>query len=52
MRILVDTTETAGRKSVEWHGLDNRGNSVATGVYFYRMTAPGFERTRKMVLLK
>ncbi len=52
VRVLVDTTETAGRKSVEWHGLDNRGNSVATGVYFYRMTAPGFERTRKMVLLK
>jgi len=25
---------------------------VATGVYFYRMTARGFEMTRKMVLLR
>jgi hypothetical protein len=52
IRTLVDGNETAGRKSVAWHGLDNRGNSVATGVYFYQMKAPGFEKTRKMVLLK
>lgn len=52
VRILVDGYETAGRKSVAWQGQDKRGNSVAAGVYFYQMTAPGFERTRKMVLLK
>jgi hypothetical protein len=52
VRTLVDGFEAAGRKSVAWHGKNNRGELVATGVYFYRMTAPGFERTRKMVLLK
>lgn len=52
VRTLVNGLETAGRKSVAWNGRDTRGNMVATGVYFYRMTAPGFERTRKMVLLK
>jgi flagellar hook assembly protein FlgD len=52
IRTLIDRHETAGRKSVAWHGLDDRGGRVATGVYFYRMKAPGFEKTRKMVLLK
>jgi hypothetical protein len=52
VRTLVDGFEAAGRKSVEWRGQNDRGEMVATGVYFYRMTAPGFERTRKMVLLK
>jgi len=52
VRTLVDGVETAGRKAVTWRGRDNRGQRVSTGVYFYRMTAPGFEKTRKMVLLK
>jgi len=52
VRTLVNGHETAGRKSVVWRGLDNRGKSVTAGVYFYRLTAPGFEKTRKMVLLK
>jgi hypothetical protein len=52
IRTLVDATETAGRKSVAWHGLDDRGSGVATGVYFYQMKATGFEKTHKMVLLK
>lgn len=49
---LVDAVQTAGEKKIEWHGLDDRGNQVATGVYFCRMTAPGFDKTHKMVLLR
>jgi hypothetical protein len=52
VRILVDQMENAGSKSVLWDGLDNKGGQVASSVYFYRMDAPGFERTRKMVLLR
>jgi hypothetical protein len=52
VRILVDGFQPAGRKAATWYGKDDRGNDAAVGVYFYRMTAPGFERTRKMVLLK
>ena len=52
VRTLVNDVQTTGRKSVIWDARDNRGQSVASGVYFYRMTAPGFEKTRKMVLLQ
>ncbi len=52
VRTLVNGYQSAGRKSVIWDGKDNRAESVASGVYFYRMTSPGFEKTRKMVLLR
>jgi hypothetical protein len=52
VRTLVDGAETPGRKTVTWEGRNNRGQQVATGVYFYRMTAPGFEKTRKMIMIK
>lgn len=52
LRTLVDGNETPGRKTVTWNGRNNSGQGVATGVYFCRMTAPGFEQTRKMVIMK
>jgi hypothetical protein len=52
VRTLIDGEQTPGEKRVTWHGRNEKGHNVATGVYFYRMTAPGFEKTRKMVLLQ
>jgi hypothetical protein len=52
IRILVDDVQTAGVKRITWYGRNSRGNQVATGVYFYRMIAPGFDMTKKMVLLQ
>jgi hypothetical protein len=52
VRTLVDGMQSPGEKRTVWYGRDNQGNSVATGMYFYRMTAPGFEMTKKMVLLQ
>jgi hypothetical protein len=52
VRTLVDGVQTPGEKRVVWYGRDNRGNRVATGVYFYRMTAPGVTVTKKMLLLR
>jgi hypothetical protein len=52
VRTLVDGTEGPGVKTVTWDGRNDRGQTVSSGVYFYRMTAPGFEMTQKMVLLQ
>lgn len=52
VRTLVDGVKAPGEKRVRWNGRNEQGQPVATGVYFYRMTARGFEMTRKMVLLQ
>lgn len=52
VRTLFDGVNDAGSHSVTWDGRNNSGSAAASGIYFYRMAAPGFTRTRKMVLLR
>jgi hypothetical protein len=52
VRTLSDGDAPAGRQTVTWFGDDDSGDPVAGGVYFCRLSAPGFAETRKMVLLK
>ena len=39
-------------KAVHWDGRNNLGEQVASGVYFYTLTAGDFSATRKMLILK
>jgi hypothetical protein len=52
VRVLEDGERGTGRYEVPWAGENERGEHVASGVYFYRLVAPGHTLTRKMVLLK
>jgi hypothetical protein len=52
VRTLVDGVQTPGQKAVTWRGRNNVGQPVTSGVYFYRLMAPGFVQTHKMALLK
>jgi hypothetical protein len=49
---LVDESRPAGSYAADWNGRGTDGHVVSSGVYFYRLSGPGYERTRKMVLLK
>jgi hypothetical protein len=49
---LVDEDQAAGEHLALWDGLDESGTSVATGVYFYRLTVGGEVFSKKMMLLK
>ena len=48
---LVNETQTAGRKSVVWHGTDSHGQRVSAGIYFYRILTNSFVQSKKMILL-
>jgi len=50
--LLENRPFNAGYHQVVWQGRDAYGNTVPSGMYFYRMEANGFSSTRKMVFLK
>ncbi|MFC1898577.1 carboxypeptidase regulatory-like domain-containing protein [Candidatus Cloacimonadota bacterium] len=50
--ILRDGVMEPGNYSVTWDGRDINGNSVSSGVYFYKMKAGKFVSTKKMILMK
>ncbi|MFH1070167.1 MAG: FG-GAP-like repeat-containing protein, partial [Candidatus Glassbacteria bacterium] len=52
VKVLVEGSVTPGRHSVQWDGRSVDGRDLPSGVYFYRMAAPGRTITRKMVLLR
>jgi hypothetical protein len=53
VRTLLDTEADAGASGyVVWDGTSDGGDRCASGVYFYRIAAPGFTTSRKMVMLK
>lgn len=52
VRRLVAGEMPAGNHSVTWNGTDDNGQSVASGVYLYRLEADSHVQTRKMLLLK
>jgi flagellar hook assembly protein FlgD len=53
VRVLQDgLISVAGRHTAGWNGRDDRGEAVASGVYFYRIEAGEWTTTRPMVLMK
>ena len=42
----------AGEHSFDWDSRSESGQTVATGVYFYRLKTSSFTQTKKMMLLK
>ena len=51
-KTLVEQKLPAGEYTAHWDGTDTGGNSVASGIYFYRLEVGDFRDTKKMVLLK
>ncbi|MCP4547246.1 MAG: hypothetical protein GY835_12375 [bacterium] len=52
VRVLVDETLPAGRHEVVWSGTDAEGAPLATGLYFYSLTAGDRTLKARMLLLK
>lgn len=50
VRGLVDSKQELGSHQIEWDGLDDAGNSMPSGTYFYRIQAGESVEARKMTL--
>ena len=52
VRTLSNEDRSPNVYTVSWDGANDAGQSVSSGIYFYRITAGAFVQTKKMVLLK
>ena len=52
VKVLVNEVREAGSHSAGWDGTNERGKSVASGVYFCRMEASDFSMVKKAVLVR
>jgi hypothetical protein len=41
-----------GTHNLEWNGRDNKGNACGSGIYFYKLSSPSMNQTKKMVIVK
>ncbi len=52
IKTLVSGYQVAGSYTIKWQADTDGGTSVASGVYFYKLTAGDYTDTKKMTLLK
>ena len=52
VKVVENRYREPGRYEVGWNGNNERGNQVASGIYFYRLKTVGCIQTRKMVLIR
>jgi len=52
IKILVEGNQESGFHSVVWNGTDINNHTVASGVYFYRLSSTTKTSSKRMLLLK
>jgi hypothetical protein len=52
VRTLADETMDARSYGLEWDGNNDTGQTVSSGIYFYKLVAGDFQDVRKLVLMK
>ena len=52
VKSLVNGQMEAGLHEVRWDGTSDNGETVKSGVYFYRISGDGFTDTKRMVLTR
>ena len=49
---LVHKKQPAGYYKISWDGLNDKHQTITSGIYFYRMQAGEYVKVRRMILLK
>jgi len=49
---VVDAEVESGEHSFDWKGCDYANRTVASGIYFVKMTTEDYKKTTKIVILE
>jgi len=52
VRTLVNNNMNAGYHQIKWNGRNDRGSSVASGIYIVKIKANNYTKTRKAIYLR
>ena len=52
VKTLVNGSQKAGYKTIQWNGTNDKNHQVSAGLYLYAIQTGEFRQTKKMVLLK
>ncbi|MBN2829322.1 MAG: choice-of-anchor D domain-containing protein, partial [Candidatus Cloacimonetes bacterium] len=52
VKTLINDDYNAGNHKVIWNGKDNDNHNVSSGIYFFKMEAGTYTKTKKMILMK
>ncbi len=52
VRRVLDAEAAAGPHTVDWNGRDDRGRSLASGIYFVRFVASGVVSSQRVTLVR
>ena len=52
VKILVNKSLKSDIYNIVWDGKDEKGNTVSSGIYFYRLVAGSYTDEKKLLLLK
>ena len=52
IRTMVNEFQYSGSKRVQWNAMNDNGQKVSSGVYFFSVETENIRQTRKMILLK
>lgn len=52
VRSLYQGKATQGVNEIVWTGKDDFGRDATSGIYFFKLTSPSYNRMKKMILLK
>ncbi len=51
-QIVKTVSLNEGSHMITWNGRDSRGTAVGSGIYFYKLSTPSLNQTKKMVIVK
>jgi hypothetical protein len=52
VKTLIDGVAEAAENALTWDGTDKCGNPVGAGIFWVRMSTPGYESTKRMVSMR